>query len=83
MLADLAFARQHLFHDSLRDSDVDWPTVFRGFNAVTRTQVDEACSTIPSAWAEVGKDVLGHVTAVLDRWPQFEQEIALSLGHTQ
>lgn len=82
-VGNLAFARTHLFHDVLRQSDVAWRAVLDRFKTVTTTSVGEVCSTIPPVWAEVGEDVRTHITAVLDHWLQFEQEITISLGTTR
>jgi hypothetical protein len=82
-VGELPFARTHLFHRALRQSHVDWMTVFQRFKAVTTAGVAEVCSTIPPAWADVGEEVRTHVTAVLDHWPQFEHEVTISLGNTR
>ncbi len=75
----LPFAKNHVFYDALKGAAVDWPRVFSRFRAVTKTSVSDVCSTIPKAWADVGQDVLAHIAAVIDHWPQFELEIATSL----
>jgi len=82
-VGDLVFARKHLFHDAVARVDVDWRAIVERFKTVTMTDVDRVCSTIPSVWAEVGKDVRTHIAAVLDHWLQFEQEITISLGNAR
>lgn len=82
-VSELAFARAHLFHEALRQSDVDWTSVFQRFKSVTPESVSDVCSTIPSVWAQVAEEVRTHVTAVLDHWLQFEREITVSLGNTR
>jgi hypothetical protein len=75
----LPFVRKHLFYQAMKESAIDWPLVFTRFRAVKKASVSNVCSTIPEAWTNIGQDVLAHVAAVIDHWPQFEPEIATSL----
>ena len=78
-LAGLPFPKKHLFHGALKRSEVDWRAVFGRFRSVTLPSLADACSTIPQAWAEIGKEVLAHLTSVHDYWSEFEREITTSL----
>jgi hypothetical protein len=79
-VAGLPFPKKHLFHRALKRSEVDWRTVFGRFRSVPLASLVEACSTIPSVWAEIGQEVLAHLTSVHDHWSEFEREITTSLG---
>lgn len=79
----LPFARQHLFYQAVRTAQVDWPAILQGFSAAPVRTVTDLCSTIPEPWTGVGQEILAHVASVLDHWPLFEQEVAISLGNVQ
>lgn len=79
-VAALPFAKKHLFHGSLKRAEVDWPAVFGRFRSVPLTSLADACSTIPQAWQEIGRQALAHLTSVHDHWSEFERESTTSLG---
>lgn len=81
-LASLSFPQKHLFHGVLKRSKIDWRTVFSRCGSVSLPSLAGVCSTIPEAWAGIGREVHGHLTSVHDHWSQFEQEIVTSLGGT-
>jgi len=79
-LAGLPFPKRHLFYGALKRSDVDWRPVFSRFRSVSRASLDDACSTIPQAWTDIGLEVHAHLASAHDHWSEFEQEITTTLG---
>lgn len=79
-VAGLPFSTRHLFHAALGRADVEWPRLFARFRSMPPGDLTEACSTIPEAWAEIGREIHAHLTSVREHWLEFEREVATSLG---
>jgi hypothetical protein len=82
-VAGLPFPKKHLFYRALKQCEVDLRTVLDHFSSVPLASLVDACSTIPQAWAEIGQEVLAHLTSVHDHWSEFEREITTSLGSSR
>jgi hypothetical protein len=79
-VAQLPFAREHLFFRSLKELTFDWHTVLGPFTAVSTAAVEDVCGTLPSAWSYIGAEVQAHLEAVFTHWPIFVTEVEVSLG---
>jgi hypothetical protein len=79
-VAGLPFPKKHLFYGAIKRFEVDWRAVFGRFRSVSLASLADACSTIPDAWTDIGREVHAHLTSVHEHWSEFEREITTSLG---
>ncbi len=79
-VAQLAFARQHLFYRELRGRELDWRPLLAAVADLTDPALNELLGPIPASWRAAEAKVRAHLAGIRENLSSFGRELQGSLA---